>query len=119
MLLPAVPIRRAGPIVVLATGSDAERAAETADNIARKASVPLVAVGEAPDVARIAGATRRIVAHLSRDALRFALGDLAERLIVLDRDALDDTREAEVLRVAAERGTPVLLVGGEIARDRN
>ncbi len=116
LLLPPGRMRRRGPVVALLAG---ERGLSTAAHIAGIAGETLVLLGPASQletasasVALPADRVRgRALAEVTENALRFALGDGGERLLVLDRDGLDAEQEAAVLRVAAGRGTPVLLVG--------
>ncbi len=121
LLLPAGPMRRRGPVVLLLTGNG-RRGVRTAAHIARIAQEPLVLLGLAAQRnaaaadARSAGlpseaVQARDLAAITDNTLRFALADSGERLLVLDRDGLNGAQEAVVLRVAAARGTPVLLVG--------
>jgi hypothetical protein len=116
LLLPPGPMRRRGPVIALLAG-DSDRGVLTAAHIARIAHEPLVLLG-APDRRRAAAVnlpTDRIrgrdLADVSENTLRFTLAEEGERLLVLDRDGLQAEQEAAVLRVAAARGTPVLLVG--------
>lgn len=114
LLLPPGPLRPRGPVAALTTG---ERGVNTAVHIAEIANEPLVLLGTAEQRAAISvglPADRlriRDLAEISEPTLRFALDDAAERLLVLDRDGLPAAQEATVLKVAAARGTPVLLVG--------
>ncbi len=121
LLLPPGRMRRHGPVVALVVG-DSARGVRTATHIASIAGETLVLLG--PPEARVAvpvdlpaeRVRARNLADVTESALRYALGDGEERLLVLNRDGLDTEREAAVLRVAAARGTPVLLVGpgGEV-----
>ena len=114
LLLPPGPMRRRGPVIALLAGDHAVR---TAAHIAGIAGEALMLLGSADALEaamvdlpaeRVSG---RTLPDVTENALRFALGDAGERLLVLDRDGLDAEREQAVLRVAATRGTPVLLVG--------
>jgi hypothetical protein len=114
LLLPPGRMRLRGPVVVVLGG---ERGVRTAAHIAGIAGETLVLLGRAEHLAgvkvdlpmdRVRG---RVLSEVTENALRFALADGGERLLVLDRDELSAEREAAVLRVAASRGTPVLLVG--------
>ena len=90
----------------------------TAAHIAALAGETLVLLGPAATLAAVTAdlpadrVRARALSDVTDNALRFALGEGAERLLVLDRDGLSTEQEAAVLRVAAARGTPVLLVGG-------
>lgn len=114
LLLPPGRIRAHGPIVALLAG---ERGVRTAAHIAGVAGETLLLLGPAEALASASvdlpadQVRARPLAEATENVLRFALGDDGERLLVLDRDGLAPEREAAVLRVAAARGTPVLLVG--------
>lgn len=121
LLLPPVPMRRRGPVVMLLAAAG-QRGVRTAAHIARLAKEPFVLVGPAKqrgaaaETARSAGVLdeqirQRDIASITENTLRFVLADQGERLLVLDRDSLIPEQERAVLRVAAARGTPVLLIG--------
>ncbi len=118
LLLPPKRMRPRGSVVALLGG---ERGVRTAAHIAGLAGETLVLLGSAEQLAgvtvdlpvdRVRG---RVLSDLTERALRFALPEGGERLLVLERDGLSPEREAAVLRVAAARGTPVLLVGPGVA----
>jgi hypothetical protein len=114
LLLPPGRIRPRGPVVALLAGERAERSAA---HIAGIAGETLVLLGSAKALAAASvdlpaeQVRLRAMPDATENALRFALADSGERLLVLDRDRFDTEREEAVLRVAAARGTPVLLVG--------
>ena len=119
LLLPPGRTRQRGPVVALLGGEGGLR---TAAHIAGLARETLVLLGSPEQLAAAASknlpAERvrgQALAEVTEHALRFALADGGERLLVLDRDGLSAEREAAVLRVAAARGTPVLLVGPGVA----
>ena len=123
LLVPRGVLRRRGPVVML-LGAAGLRGVRTASHIASIARETLVVLGSAAPRDAAAGAARSMgveatrvqtcdLAEITEAALRFALADRAERLLVLDREGLLPEQEAAVLRVAAARGTPVLLVGPE------
>lgn len=117
LLLPPGRMRQHGPVVALLGG---EPGMQTAAHIARIAGETLVLLGRAEQFAAASvdlpavRVRRRALSEVTENALRFALGDGGERLLVLDRDGLSAEQEAAVLRVAAARGTPVLLVGAHL-----
>ena len=117
LLLPPGRMRQRGSVVALLGG---ERVVRTAAHIAALAGETLVLLGPAATLAAVtvdlpADRVRaRALSDVTDHTLRFTLGDGAERLLVLDRDGLSTEQEAAVRRVAAARGTPVLLVGGGV-----
>ncbi len=113
LLLPPGRIRTHGPVVALTFG---DRGARTAAHIAGRTGEALVLLGPArpmvlPPALAAEHVGRRDLNAITEHALGLALGDLRERVLVLDRNLLDDAQERAVLRVAAARATPVLLVG--------
>lgn len=128
LLLPPGVLRRRGPVVML-LGAIGLRGVRTAAQIARIAKETLVVLGSAAQrdaatgVARSVGVgeTRvrpRDLAEITAAALQFALADQGERLLVVDREGLLPEQETAVLRVAAARGTPVLLAGPDVEERR-
>ena len=116
LLLPPEPVRSRGVVVAIAGG---ERAVRTATHIAEIANETLLLLAP-PDALESVTiqlpedrVRRRALSDISEIALRAALGHGGDRLLVLDRDELSPEREAMVLRLAAKRGIPVLLVGPE------
>ena len=124
LLLPSGPARRHGPVVLLVTTSRS-RAVQTASHIAATSREILVLLSTAAQrehrdravtEARSAGVPAerielRDISDITESALRYGLADHGERLLVLDRDSLNSDQETAVLRMAAARCTPVLLVG--------
>lgn len=111
LLLPPGAARQDGPVIALAQAS--QRALATAAHVARIAHEPLTLLGPETAFPETPPPRPRFrpLTGFTDSALRFALADMRERILVLDRDGLTDEQEAVLLRVAASRGTPVLLVG--------
>jgi hypothetical protein len=107
LLLPPGRMRQRGPVVALGAH---ERATQTAAHIAALTHETLLLLGTASQ-APSGDVQQRPLTDVTETALAFSLRDTMERLLVIDRDALDQDREATILRFAAARGTPVLLVG--------
>ena len=124
LLLPPQAIRRRGPVVAL-KAAPGQRAVRTAAHIARIGGESLLLLSPPDDLLwRDAAATTarslgipierissRDITTVTETGLAYALADFSERLLVLDRDGFDAAQEAAVLRVAAARATPVLLIG--------
>jgi hypothetical protein len=119
LLLPPGMTRRHGPVAVLAAAG--ARGVATGAHIARIARETLIVLGDEAGRDAVLREANLSATHsqvrdlpaLTETALQRALGTQAERLLVTDRDGLPPDQEAALLRVAASRGTPVLLVGPE------
>jgi hypothetical protein len=112
LLLPPGRIRTHGPVAALSFG---DRGARTAAHIAGRAGEALLLLGPEKPLVLPPNLTedrvrRRALTAIAEAALAQALGDPREQVLVLDRDGLSTEQERAVLRVAAARGTPVLLV---------
>ncbi len=113
LLLPPGRIRSHGPVVALTFGDSGAR---TAAHIAARAGEMLVLLGPAkplslPPTLPEGRVRRRDLSTITENTLGQALEDPREQVLVLDRDGLSEQQEKAVLRVAAARATPVLLVG--------
>lgn len=114
LLLPPGPTRDSGPVVALVMPG---RDVRTATYIASQTGDSLILLGPPESLATVTTelpadrVERRPLYAMTESAFRLALGDRGERLFVLHRNDLSADDEAVLLRFAAARGTPVLLVG--------
>jgi hypothetical protein len=131
LLVPLRLSRRRGPVAAAVTRAG-DPALATAARIARAAGEDLLLLlparghptrEEAVAAARAAGvAERNIQTRLlparSTEGIVHALADCPERMLVLEREALDRPDEA-LFAIAARCGVPVLLLDGEPAPGRS